>query len=171
MTGWLSECYHRWCCLGGSVLLLPTNWEICKSERGESWTKLLRERRCWLVETLIVMLIVMWVVHEKIPRVLGLDKSIMERLDWWTGRLMRVAFDETCFEKRKSRLITFWSGDTETEWLITFLPITGIDIVADVKAIPGEEVVSQHCVLVMDLLFSKDVKRKNKFRKKCLRWK
>ena len=41
--------------------------------------------------------------------------------------------------------------------------------VADVKAIPGEEVVSQHCVLVMDVLFSKDVKRKNKFRKKCLR--
>ena len=37
--------------------------------------------------------------------------------------------------------------------------------VADVKAIPGEEVVSQHCVLVMDVLFSKDVKRKNKFKK------
>lgn len=33
------------------------------------------------METLIVMLIVMWVVHEKIPRVLGLDKSVMERLD------------------------------------------------------------------------------------------
>ena len=38
--------------------------------------------------------------------------------------------------------------------------------VKDVKVILGEEVVGQHCLLVMDVLIIKDIKKKKKFRKK-----
>ena len=34
------------------------------------------------------------------------------------------------------------------------------------KVIPGEEIVSQHCLLLMDMVFKKKVRRKVKFRKK-----
>ena len=39
-----------------------------------------------------------------------------------------------------------------------------------VKVIPGEEIVSQHCLLLMDMIFKKKVKRKEKFRKKLKLW-
>ena len=38
--------------------------------------------------------------------------------------------------------------------------------VKDVKVNPGEEIVSQHCLLLMDMVFKKKVRRKVKFRKK-----
>ena len=42
--------------------------------------------------------------------------------------------------------------------------------VKDVKVIPGEEIVSQHCLLLMDMVFKKKVRRKVKFRKKLKLW-
>ena len=42
--------------------------------------------------------------------------------------------------------------------------------VKDVKVIPGEEIVSQHCLLLLDMVFRKKVKRKVKFRKKLKLW-
>ena len=38
--------------------------------------------------------------------------------------------------------------------------------VKDVKVNPGEEVKSQHCLLLMDMVSKKKVRRKVKFRKK-----
>ena len=38
--------------------------------------------------------------------------------------------------------------------------------VKDVKVIPGEEIVSQHCLLLMDVVFKNKVTRKVKFRKR-----
>ena len=38
------------------------------------------------------------------------------------------------------------------------------------KVIPGEEIVSQHCLLLMDMVFKKKVRRKVKFRKKLKLW-
>ena len=38
------------------------------------------------------------------------------------------------------------------------------------KVIPGEEIVSQHCLLLMDMAFKKRVRRKVKFRKKLKLW-
>ena len=38
--------------------------------------------------------------------------------------------------------------------------------VKDVKVISGEEIVSKHCLLSMDMVFKKKVKRKVKFREK-----
>ena len=43
--------------------------------------------------------------------------------------------------------------------------------VKDVRVIPGEEIVSQHCLLLMDMVFKKNVRRKVKFRKKLNMWK
>ena len=42
--------------------------------------------------------------------------------------------------------------------------------VKDIKVISGEEIVSQHCLLLMDVLFKKKVKRKKKFKKKLKLW-
>ena len=42
--------------------------------------------------------------------------------------------------------------------------------VKDVKVIPGEEIVSQHYLLLMDMAFKKKVRRKVKFRKKLKLW-
>ena len=38
--------------------------------------------------------------------------------------------------------------------------------VKDVKVIPDDEIVRQHCLLLMDMIFKKEVRRKVKFRKK-----
>ena len=42
--------------------------------------------------------------------------------------------------------------------------------VKNVKVIPGEEIVSQHCLLSIDMVFKKKVSRKVKFRKKLKLW-
>ena len=72
----------------------------------------------------------------------------------------------TCFHKRKSRLITFRLGETET--MIDYILVNNNNrsSVKDVKIIPGEEIVSQHCLLLIDMVFKKKIKRKVKFRKK-----
>ena len=73
-------------------------------------------------------------------------------------------------QKRKSRLITFRSGETET--MIDYILVNNKyrSSVKDIKVIPGEEIVSQHCLLLMDMVFRKKVKRKVKFRKKLKLW-
>ena len=69
----------------------------------------------------------------------------------------------TCFQKRKSRLIPL--GETET--MIDYILANNKyrNSVKDVKVIPSEEIVSQHCLMLIDM-FKKKVKRKVKFRKK-----
>ena len=42
--------------------------------------------------------------------------------------------------------------------------------VKDVKVIPAEEIVSQHCLLLVDMVFREKVKRKVKFRKRLKLW-
>ena len=42
--------------------------------------------------------------------------------------------------------------------------------VKDVKVIPSEEIVSEHCLLLMDTVFKKKVRRKLKFSKKFKLW-
>ena len=42
--------------------------------------------------------------------------------------------------------------------------------VKDVKVIPGEEIVSQRCLLLMDMVLKKKVRRKVKFREKLNLW-
>ena len=89
-------------------------------------------------------------------------------LDWAVGKGLRLM--NTCFQKRKSRLVTFRSGETETMTDYILVNSKYRSSVKDVKVIPGEEIVSQHCLLLMDMVFRKKVKRKVKFRKKLKLW-
>ena len=75
----------------------------------------------------------------------------------------------TCFQEKKSRLITFRSRETET--MIDYILVNNKyrSSAKDVKVIPGEEM-SQHCLLLMDMVFKKKVRRKVKFRKKLKLW-
>ena len=76
----------------------------------------------------------------------------------------------TCFQKRKSRLITFRLSETET--MIDYILVHNKyrSSVKDVNVIPGDEIRIQHCLLLMDMVFKKKVRRKVKFRKKLKRW-
>ena len=84
-------------------------------------------------------------------------------LDWAVGKGLHLM--NTCFLKRKSRLVTFRSGEIET--MVDYILVNNKyrSSVKDVKVIPGEEIVIQHCLLLMDMVFKKKVKRKVKFRK------
>ena len=42
--------------------------------------------------------------------------------------------------------------------------------VRDVKVVPGEEILSQHCALLIDMVFKVKIRRKVKFRKKLKLW-
>ena len=79
-------------------------------------------------------------------------------LDWAVGK--RLHLMNTCFQKRKSRLVTFTSGETKT--MIDYILVNNKyrSSVKDVKVIPGEEIVSQHCLLLMDMVFRKKVRGK-----------
>ena len=72
------------------------------------------------METLIAMLVKVWVVLERFMGDFGIGQTNnggIRLLDWAVGKGLHLM--NTCFEKRKSRLITFRS--CETERMITFL--------------------------------------------------
>ena len=89
-------------------------------------------------------------------------------LDWVVGKALHLI--NTCFQKKKSWLIKFRSSETET--MIDYILVNNKcrNSVKDVKVIPGEEIASQHCLLLMDMVFTKKVWRKVKFKKKLKLW-
>ena len=89
-------------------------------------------------------------------------------LDRAVGKGLRLM--NTCFQKRKSRLITFRSGETET--MIDHILVNNKyrSSVKDVKVIPGVETVSQHCLPLMDMVSKKKIRKKVKLRKKLQLW-
>ena len=76
-------------------------------------------------------------------------------LNWAVGKGLHLM--NTCFQKRKSRLMTFRSGETET--MIDYILVNNKyrSSVKDVTVIPGEEIASQHCLLLMDMVLKKKV--------------
>ena len=82
-------------------------------------------------------------------------------LDWAVGKGLRLM--NSCFQKRKSWLITFRSGETET--MIAYILVNNKcrSSLKDVKVIPGEETLSQNYLLFMDIVFKNQVRRKVKF--------
>ena len=66
--------------------------------------------------------------------------GIVRLLDWAVGKGLHLM--NTCFQKRKSRLVTFRSHETET--MIDYIPMNNKyrSSVKDVKVIPGEEIVN-----------------------------
>ena len=74
-------------------------------------------------------------------------------LDWVVDKGLSLI--KTCFQKRKSRLITFRSGETETKIDYILVNNKYRSSVKDMKVIPSEEIVSQHCLPSMDMVFKK----------------
>ena len=70
------------------------------------------------------------------------------------------------FPENESRLTTFRLDETET--MIDYIIVNNKykSRVKNVKVTPGEEVVWQHCLLLMDMVLKKKVRKKVKFRKK-----
>ena len=66
-------------------------------------------------------------------------------LDWAVSKGLGLM--NTCFQERKCWLITFRLGETEA--MIDYILVNNKyrSSVKDVKVIPGEEIVSQHCLL------------------------
>ena len=83
-------------------------------------------------------------------------------LDWAVDKRLRLM--NICFQKRKSQPITFPSSETET--MMDYILVNSKDrsSVKDVKVIPGEEIVSQHCLLLMDMV-QKGGQKKSKIQK------
>ena len=79
-------------------------------------------------------------------------------MDWAVGKGLHLM--NTCFQKRKSQLITFRLGETETMIDYTLVNNKYRNSVKDVKVIPSGEIVTQHCFLLMDMVFKKKVRRK-----------
>ena len=84
-------------------------------------------------------------------------------LGWAIGKELRLM--NTFFQKKKSGFITFRSGETET--MIDYILVNSkyINSVKDVKVIPGEEIVSQHCILLMYMVFKKKSHEESKIQK------
>ena len=72
----------------------------------------------------------------------------------------------TCFPKSKSRFKTFRSRETGTVINYTLVSSKYRSSVKDVKLFPGEDILSQHCLLLMDMAFKAKVRKKFIFRKK-----
>ena len=89
-------------------------------------------------------------------------------LDWGVDKWLNLL--NNFFEKRKSSLRTFRSGETETMIDYTLMDNKCRSSVKDVKVILGEEKGSQHCLLLMDRVFKKKVRKKGKFRKNLNLW-
>ena len=97
-----------------------------------------------------------------------INDGAIRLLDRTVGKGLRLM--NTCFQKTKSWLSTFRLGKTET--MIDYILVNNKyrSSVKDVKVIPGEETVSQHCFLLMDMVLKMKLKRKVKFRKKLKLW-
>ena len=119
----------------------------------------------------MAILVVIWVVFERFMVVLGIrqiNDGGIKLLDWAVGK--GLCLMNTCFQKRKSQLITFRSSETET--MINYVLVNNKcrSNVKYVKVLPGEEIMSQLCLLLMDMIFKKKVRRKVQFRKKLKLW-
>ena len=75
-------------------------------------------------------------------------------LEWAVGKGLHLM--NTCFQKKKSQLITFTLGKTET--MIDYILVNNNyrSRVNNVKVIPGEEIVSQHYLLLINMVFKKE---------------
>lgn len=72
----------------------------------------------------------------------------------------------SCLQKNKSWLTTLRLGKTKTR--INFILVNNKYRISvkDVKVMPGGEIVSERCLLLMSMVFKKKIRRKAKFSKK-----
>ena len=113
----------------------------------------------------MAMLVVIRVFGEA-HGVLGVEQinGGIRLLVWAVGK--RLHLMNTCFQKGKSRLTKFRLGETEKMIDCILVNNKYRSSVKGVKVIPGVDIMSQRCLLSMDMVFKYKVRRKVKFRKK-----
>ena len=84
-------------------------------------------------------------------------------LDWVVGKGLHLI---NSFQKKKSLLITFRSSETGILFDYILVNNKCRNSVKKMKVIRSEEIVSQHCFLLMNMVFKRKVMRKVKFREK-----
>ena len=77
----------------------------------------------------------------------------------------------TCFKKRDNHLITYESGGNATQIDFILFHKSMRKLVTDVKVIPGEEVATQHQLLVCDMQIKAPPKKKHTFIPRLKIWK
>ena len=107
-------------------------------------------------------LAVIWVVLEGLMgfRIGQINDRGIRLLDWGVDKGLNLM--NTFFEKRKSSLKTFRS---ETMVDYTLMDNKCKSSVKDVKVVLGEEKGSQHCLLLMDMVFKKKGQEERKIQK------
>ena len=110
-------------------------------------------------------LAVIWVVLEGLMgfRIGQINDRGIRLLDWGVDKGLNLM--NTFFEKRKSSLRTFRSGETETMIDYTLMDNKCRSSVKDVKVILAEEKGSQHCLLLMDMVLKKKGQEERKTHK------
>ena len=104
-------------------------WVNEKDEFHELMTRLWQVRRCWWVVTLMAMLVVIWVVLERLMGVWDWANK------WWRKRLLERQLAKGCawwiLVSRKGN-VGLWHLDWVKlkQWSITFLGIAGIEVVS-----------------------------------------
>ena len=88
----------------------------------------------------------------------------MEGSDFWIQQLVKGCIDENLLPIKEKSLIPLGETDTMIDYIL--VNNSNKSSVKDVKVIPGKEIVSQHSLMLMDMMFKKKVIRKVKFRKK-----
>ena len=88
----------------------------------------------------------------------------MEGLDYWIQQLVKGCLDKNLLPVKEKSLIPL--GETDT--IIGYILVNNKykSSVKDVKVIPGTEIVSEHSLMLIDMMLKKKVIRKVKFRKK-----
>ena len=89
-----------------------------------------------------------------------INNAGIKLLDLAVGKGLRLM--NSCFQKRRSWLTTFRLGETETMIAYVLVNDKCRSSVKDVNVIPLEEIVSQHCLLLMYIVFKNQVRRKVK---------
>ena len=110
-------------------------------------------------------LVVIWVVLERLMgfQIGQINDRGIRLLDWGVDKGLNLM--NTFFEKRKSSLRTFRSGETETMIDYTLMDNKCRSSVKDVKVILAEEKGSQHCLLLMDMVLKKKGQEERKTHK------
>jgi len=82
-----------------------------------------------------------------------------------------LALCNTWFKKQEAKLVTYESGGSRSVIDYFMVRKNGRKLVKDVKAIPGEECVSQHRLVVCDIQLQEKRKKKSVFDKRLKVWK
>ena len=77
----------------------------------------------------------------------------------------------SCFTKKDSHLITYQSGGNSSQIDYVLVRKSDLKLVRDIKVIPGEEVLTQHRMLVSDMIWKFTKPKKKIFTPKLRTWK